>query len=164
MLDLKVTLVVILCCGIVGSLAKPLLRSGVATIQEDDINYRLPNETAPVHYKVQLMTRIDMSVFAFEGEVQITIEIKETTDQIVVHSRQLNINSIELYEVSIPSRLIAGTIDTYDETTEFLTITSPEALLVTRTYVLIIKYDGFLRSDEAGFYLAQYNDENGRPR
>ncbi|XP_053667806.1 aminopeptidase N-like [Anopheles marshallii] len=140
--------------------------------QDQDTNYRLPNQTYPLKYNIELTTRIhDNTIgdsrFHFEGKVIIQLmaigDPDATTNEITVNYRQINITHVKLWyimqndwEITI---LDDATSFTVDPLREFVTIHSPQPL--NGTYFLELKYNGILREDNGGFYRSSYRDDNG---
>lgn len=131
-----------------------------ATAQEEEIHYRLPNNTRPEAYEVSLKTDIADGNFNFSGEVEIRVNVLEESNFITLHQRQLEIVSARLTgedEEEIPLADFS-----YDSVTEFLTFTTVDRkFAVGEKLFLTIKYTGELRSDGAGFYRSSY-DSNGK--
>ncbi|XP_037921805.1 aminopeptidase N-like isoform X1 [Hermetia illucens] len=126
--------------------------------KDDFISYRLPNNTRPISYDIDITTRVDKGDFTFTGQVDIFLIVVNETHDITIHARQLTINFIELKSQFFPS--VYPTVYSYDNETEFLRIYTG-VILKPGGYTLRIKYEGELRKDNAGFYLSTYTDDNG---
>lgn len=129
-------------------------------ILEDDLNYRLPNDSRPLRYDLWLKTDVDRNVFDFDGLVKIQILIIERTQTITLHARQLAIDNIDLRDrdgMLIQTNLI----NNYDNILEFLVISLPAEVTENEEIILDISYHGMLREDGSGFYRASYQNENG---
>lgn len=135
----------------------------------NDEEYLLPGTTIPYHYDVKISTKIDEGIFDFEGEVTIHIEDIHETNIIVLHTRNLTIDEIHVYD---ETRLFEYEIiepPYYNEHLEFLEITLKDFILVPGDkYVVHILYNGVLRgvrvgnsNDEAGFYRGSYTNAAG---
>lgn len=146
---------------------------GVRNIEKkfEDISYRLPTNTKPLHYDIHLTTNLHLNEssqqpdpkWQFTGKVTIMLAPTETTRSITLHSRQQTINSIELKKDDVEIDL-AQPLGAYNETLEFLTLTLAEDesdLTIDEKYTLIIEYNATLRDDNAGFYRSSYKNENG---
>lgn len=141
--------------------------------QVDGENYRLPNNSYPVRYDLELTTYVheDGSArqFLFDGKVKIELVVKnEGNSSITVHYRKTTITHVKLW-----SQLENGTdhvlLDdnssfTLDVKREFLTVSPPRDVVLNGTYFLEIEYNGELRKDNAGFYRSSYLDDDGRTR
>lgn len=129
-------------------------------LEEDDGGYRLPKETAPSHYTIQLKTSVHQGDIDFQGVVDIHLDVVESTDKIVVNSRGLDIVSATLYSVEDGELvLLEQPLETYDEQTEQLTFQCSSTLDLG-SYVLTIDYTGQLQSSGSGFFRRFYRDEN----
>lgn len=127
----------------------------------DNVNYRLPNNTKPLEYDIQLETYLEKKDnFTFNGTVTITFKVVEKgTKEITIHARQLTITGTP--------KLILGGANfeleqyKYDKTTEFLTFPLKDnSLLENGVYTLTLSYTGELRTDMGGFYRSSYVNEN----
>ncbi|XP_035920050.1 aminopeptidase N-like [Anopheles stephensi] len=141
--------------------------------QSEPLNYRLPNETYPLRYNIELITRIhDDTIgddrFRFEGKVTIqlmaTDDRNAATDTITLNYRQIDITHVKLWYL-IQNEwenviLDDSTSFTVDPVREFLTIHSPQPL--NGSYFLEIKYNGTLREDNGGFYRSSYRTNDGK--
>jgi aminopeptidase N len=109
----------------------------------DNIDYRLPNNTKPLHYDVWLKTDIDQGISNFSGQLTISnVRLERDTGSLVQSSVDFNRN----------------------ETVEFLTITPTRVLNKDLRYRVIITYFGILRNDDAGFYRSSYVDRSGKKK
>ncbi|XP_050068660.1 aminopeptidase N-like [Anopheles maculipalpis] len=145
---------------------------GLSHAQTEPLNYRLPNQTYPLKYNIELTTRIhDDTIgedrFRFEGKVTIqliaTDDHNGVTDTITLNYRQIDITHVKLWNL-IQNQWENVILDdsnsfTVDPVREFLTIQSPQPL--NGTYFLEIKYNGTLREDNGGFYRSSYRNSNG---
>lgn len=144
---------------------RPIDHNFINTFDASDtnqVNYRLPNNTIPVQYTISLETSIHENNFKFSGEVSITLRALESTKNITIHNRQLNIKSANLKKIG------SGTswkpTYTTDKTTEFLVFTVPDELEKDQLYTLDISYEGDLRTDMAGFYRSSYVNSKNETR
>lgn len=130
---------------------------------DDDLHYRLPNNTKPIHYDIHLTTNIHngQTEQPFTGIVKIHIQVVEPSTEITLHSRQQTIEKVELLsatetvlESDVPFRK--------QDDVEFLIIT-PAVVELTTSLELIVRitYSAFLRDDNMGFYKSSYKNEAG---
>lgn len=123
----------------------------------DGIDYRLPNNTIPIHYDIWLSTDIHASIFEFDGIVTIKIKALENTSDITVHFRQITIANADLLDEN--GVLIQANVTfSQDLVRDFLIIRPQNLLIINQTYHVRISYNGTLRNDDAGFYRGSYID------
>lgn len=125
-------------------------------------NYRLPNNTVPVSYDVELWTEVHTGKREFQGKVKIDLQVIEATNTITLHARQTSD-----YKASIVSKDTANSnpiplTTTYESTREFLRLTPTSGntnFAANTNWTLTIEYTGLLRTDQGGFYLSSYTDD-----
>ncbi|EDS27417.1 protease m1 zinc metalloprotease [Culex quinquefasciatus] len=139
--------------------------------QVDGDNYRLPNNSYPLRYDLELTTYVHEDgserQFRFDGKVKIELIVKDDRNSsITVHYRQTTITHVKLWSLFANGTenvlLDDDSSFTLDGRREFLTVT-PTSLHVG-TLFLEIEYYGELRKDNAGFYRSSYVDDTGRTR
>lgn len=110
---------------------------------------RLSKDVNPIRYKISL--KPDLEIFTFEGEEEITLEIKKSSNKITLHSAEL-----EILEARIISskKILQGKV-TYDLEAETATILFPFAISIG-TPVLKLKFTGILNDKMRGFYRSRY--------
>ncbi|KAM8705012.1 hypothetical protein ACLKA7_009467 [Drosophila subpalustris] len=137
--------------------------SSIETRADDNSedNYRLPNNTVPVSYNVELWTDVHNGTREFKGIVKIDLQVIEATNTITLHARQT-----DNYTASIVSKDTANSNSipltvTYESKREFLLLTSTSNFDANTNWTLTIEYTGFLRTDQGGFYISSYTDDEG---
>ncbi|CRL02760.1 CLUMA_CG015821, isoform A [Clunio marinus] len=129
--------------------------------EDDEVEYRLPNNTIPLKYYLWLSTKVDQEIFEFSGRVRIHIRVLEPTLLVKLHARQLNIESISL--VNEEGDILASPLlSNYDLQTEILLIVLPNEFATGDELFLHIEYNGILREDGSGFYRASYIDSDDK--
>lgn len=147
-----------------------LARSGsffsVVQVPSDDVEtFRLPNNTRPIRYDIQLTTDIHRAEFNFSGVVRILIEALENTSEITLHYRQITIDTVNLWSSAETPVLLEGNITpALDERLEFIRIPTAEELVAHEHYIVEVEYNGILREDNFGFLRASYRDSDGETR
>nr|XP_014098397.2 aminopeptidase N-like [Bactrocera oleae] len=136
--------------------------AGIGYEGRADINYRLPNNTEPIHYDIDLTTNVHNGTRNFTGKVQILLTVTEDTRTIVVHARQL-----QDFEASIRngSGIEYELLSTYEVEREFLQLTPRLASLNLNrgtNWTLTITYKGLLRTDTGGFHRLSYTDADNK--
>ncbi|XP_034486438.1 aminopeptidase N [Drosophila innubila] len=140
--------------------------SNIETRADDnsDYNYRLPNNTVPVSYNVELWTEVHTGKREFQGKVIIDLQVIEATSSITLHARQTeNFKASIISKDTVNSNSIPLTV-TYESRREFLLLTptsSTNNFAANTNWTLTIEYTGFLRTDQGGFYLSSYTDDEG---
>ncbi|XP_037044998.1 aminopeptidase N-like [Bradysia coprophila] len=136
----------------------------IEPFEDEYIGYRLPNDTRPETYDVQLRTWVHEENFEFTGEVNIGIITVTETNAITLHTRQLNIVQIRLFTTGggpIPGLISIGPY-TYNSTYEFMRIPINSVLPANTRYNLEIRYSGTLRTNQGGFYRSSYLNNAGQ--
>ena len=77
------------------------------------LNSSLPRNLVPVHYEVDLkpiLTPDASGTFWFNGSSKVTFTVKKKTDKVLIHSRDLDYNSLKLTseQVGMHYRTIFG--------------------------------------------------------
>lgn len=133
--------------------------------EQPSISYRLPNDTRPISYDVQLTTHIHTQTdFSFTGVVAARFVTDVASNTITLHQRQLTIGTYSLV-LAGTTTIIPLNAFNYDTVTEFLTFTLTTGTLnVNSEYILTINFNGTLRTDQAGFYRSSYLANDGSRR
>lgn len=120
-----------------------------------NVNYRLPNDTVPLHYDLTLETDLDN----FNGSVKITIFAKENTNTVTLHAQNLEV--IDLIVTNSNDEEITIKEIEIQEDVNFFVIHLVKNLIQDEIYYLNFRqFRGKLATDNDGFYLALY-EENG---
>ncbi|XP_058121714.1 aminopeptidase N-like [Anopheles ziemanni] len=144
----------------------------VRSIQATELNYRLPNNTFPLRYNIELTTNIHNDTigddrFRFDGKVTIQLMAigQPIENNITLNFRQINIKHVKLWHIQNGWEQILiddGISFTLDQVREFVTVHSPQPL--NGSYYLELQYNGTLREDNAGFYRSSYRTDDGSVR
>ncbi len=113
-------------------------------------NVRLPGHVRPERYKIML--RPNFEDFTFEGEETIYLTLEKSAKEIILHSVDLEILSVEWIHKS--KEVWAGKIS-YDKKGETATFTFPKNLQKGKGE-LKLKFKGFLNDKMRGFYRSKY--------
>ncbi|XP_053672602.1 aminopeptidase N-like [Anopheles nili] len=130
-----------------------------------ELRYRLPRYIVPTHYDLAIESRVHTGNRAYNGSVDIHVEVRQQTSTIYVHNRGLRITANELYLAESNANV------TFLETLRYVTdaerefsIFSIRRALIPGQYILHLDFEGDMRVDEDGFYLSSYRDVNGDRR
>lgn len=125
-------------------------------------DYILPTNVKPLRYNITLKPNLDLETI--EGSVQIELLALENTRNITIEKRSVTIDDSSVV-VEGPSGVIAVDEPTWYDDIEHYVINLQEELHANEKYNLTIgSYSGFLHTDNGGFYLAKYIDEEGFER
>lgn len=147
-----------------------------ATLIEDEItSFRLPNETIPVHYNLEITTRIHEDQFDFNGTVDIQVFVKNSTNKIVLHSKDLVISDLCLVDIetgvrqkNVVYKLLShfSMLVIYSASNDVVESDDESFLKQGRTYLLSIKYSGRINNVSNnrtfGIYAASYKNIENR--
>uniref|UniRef100_A0A1A9W2N7 Aminopeptidase n=1 Tax=Glossina brevipalpis TaxID=37001 RepID=A0A1A9W2N7_9MUSC len=124
---------------------------------------RLPNTTFPLHYHLHIKTNIHRNDLMYIGNMTIDIDVRESTDEIVLHAKDLNNFTLSVYDLETGLPLHDLTYS-YDANNSFLIIHAHEYYQVFEAgfkYRLEILYEGIINEIFLGLYWLQYqNNEN----
>lgn len=130
---------------------------------QDEASFRLPTDTIPMHYRVQLTTDIDRGDFNFSGVVHVRLQALANTSEIILHYRQLTIENINLFYAgnATPILIESDLAHTLDEVREWVIIPTAQELEIYEQYIVEIAFSGVLRTGNLGFYRSSYRDSEG---
>uniref|UniRef100_A0A182VX16 Aminopeptidase n=1 Tax=Anopheles minimus TaxID=112268 RepID=A0A182VX16_9DIPT len=144
-----------------GSLDEDALK--LASAQE--LRYRLPSYIVPTHYKVSLDTQVHTGNRSYSGSVDIHLDIRQQTKTIYVHNRGLRITFNELYlSDSAANITLLETLRYTEDVEREFTIFAIRRAIAPAEYILRLDFEGQLRTDDDGFYMSSYRNENGTRR
>lgn len=122
-------------------------------------NIRLPLSIEPIHYSLRIHPNVTTDKFL--GSVNIEINVKASTDFIVLHSKQLNINEAK---VTSGKRTVETKQVKYCTSREQMAILLQEKLKPNSNYMLSIKFTGQLSAQSEGLYKTGYKNAVGQQR
>lgn len=141
------------------------LRQIVSTNMSNSAQFsRLPSNVVPVHYDLEIKPNLEK--FTFEGKVAVNLEIKDTTQKIILHSLDLAITKITFKESSGGIlNLEDFQLNVDDET---LTLNLPNALTAPSegkaSGTLQMEFTGEINNTMKGFYRSKYFTSSGEER
>ncbi|KAJ8344157.1 hypothetical protein SKAU_G00314860 [Synaphobranchus kaupii] len=125
-------------------------------------NMRLPKDLVPEEYEVFLqpylyaqVTNITNQSFAFTGHSVVKFNCVKPTSRIFIHSKDLNVNFMQVTNENGTVLHIIGSTFMEDES-NFLEIVLRERLRAPGTYYLRTKFEGEMLDDLTGIYVSQY--------
>ncbi|XP_051168547.1 aminopeptidase Q-like [Leptopilina boulardi] len=131
---------------------------------QQSINYRLPNATKPLHYKLKFEPHLSKDNFTFDGEAEILVEILSKTNNITLHSVNLTIFEEETFligeEENNNNNNFSQPIEhIYEDESEFF-ILKFDNQLQPGNYTLMIKFTGAMNDEPRGFFWDSYTNDN----
>lgn len=130
-------------------------------------SYILPDYVRPKHYDLKIKTDIKNGAKKFQGSVEIKIEILNFTNEIVLHSRELQIDKFQLVENDRFSEVKLENLLNEDERDFLVFKIADGGTLIPSTknyYFLRVEFHGDMRNDEKGFFMSSYLNENKTKR
>lgn len=126
------------------------------------MSYRvlLPADVEPEHYDLTLEP--DLEKFTFEGTVKITVDVKEATDKVVLHQKEMVVWSAKFIPSDGSATLSANEISL--KVSEMTVTLGFDTVLPVGKGVLEVVFTGILNDKMAGFYRSQYTDSSGKKR
>jgi hypothetical protein len=128
-------------------------------------NIRLPESVIPLTYELFMWP--NLTLFRFDGNVTVLLDVKTATDFIIFHSKELTIQSCKVTKVSAQNTLertvrIIQTLEYVRNEQYYLQLESQ--LLPGEKYQLLIEFNGTLTDSLAGFYRSSYETLSGEKR
>jgi len=149
-----------------------LLEEAVSSdIRDTNIDYRLPTNVKPIHYKITLDPLIqepgtieELVPSNFTGEVIIRVMVLEETGHITLHYSDLTIENVTITEASTGTDMPVS--ETYDNVTHFWVLSlntsavdeAERKFKANQEYLITTNYIGHHRDDMYGFYRSSYKD------
>lgn len=131
----------------------------------DVASYRLPRHVSPSHYDIHIKTylpgygwKADENKLTFEGNVNILLDIKETTDKLVLHSSSLNIISATFQSDEQNVSISHWNVQTESQ---FLTFYLNNTVKVQSSAGIQINFQGKVRTDGLGLFATNSTREDG---
>lgn len=123
----------------------------------EEVNNRLPNDTRPVNYKLKFEPHLIGNNFTFDGEAEIRIQISRVTNNVTLHSKNLNIIEEETFLIG-NNQTLAPNCHIYVEEGEFL-ILNFDSELPLGIFTMRLKFHGEMNNKPRGFFWDYYTDE-----
>nr|XP_033335060.1 uncharacterized protein LOC117225525 [Megalopta genalis] len=123
-------------------------------------DYRLPENLVPLTYSIHMKPFID--TFKYEGEVDITAEVKQRTNTIVLHCLTKIVEADVRVSVGDSTIDIVDIATTYDY--DFLELKLGKELTVGEIVNIHIPFSGMINDIGKGFYRSWYTTDSGEIR
>ncbi|XP_035897097.1 glutamyl aminopeptidase isoform X1 [Anopheles stephensi] len=125
----------------------------------ETLGFRLPRHIRPVHYELWLQP--DLQRETFTGRVGIELNVSESTNYLVLHSKKLNISETVLRALAAdekPEREI-NISRAYEMPEHEYWVIETQAEIGAGAYRLNVQFDGNLADRIIGFYSSKYLDK-----
>lgn len=116
--------------------------------------FKLPNLVRPSKYHLELQTDIQDGNTEFSAKVAIYIDVFEDVVEVVLHSLNLTVESVEIWNIDGVEPLERPISFTFDKDQEIMKITGV-ALAAGSEYILKIAYAGKFHKNFIGAYKSQ---------
>ncbi|XP_046398983.1 aminopeptidase N-like isoform X1 [Ischnura elegans] len=131
-------------------------------VDRDPDYYRLPKGVTPLTYELRMIPFLDEDNQTFKGDVTIKLLINSATRNITLHSRELNVSDIRIFEFNPPNVEIPVQNIRLKPDRDFLVVESQMTLVENKMYILRLKFEGELGDNNVGFFKRSYEDSMGR--
>lgn len=125
-------------------------------VDKDKAKYRLPTKVIPSKYTINLTPYLLNDKFTFNGKVLISVNVVEQTELIVLHSVDLQIQSVIVKngrnEIKTKKPIVVSEFD-------FLQIELDRKVDSGTSLTIEITYTGEVTSEPRGFYRSFYTHE-----
>lgn len=122
-------------------------------------DHRLPDHIRPTAY--DLVLQPNLTTDTFDGQVNITVNVRSPTDYFILHAHLLNVT---FFQVKYQNGTVVK-VDTafpYEENEFFVIVLQHQ--VENGNYYLLFRFNGSLVNEIVGFYKSEYIDSNGEKR
>jgi aminopeptidase N len=117
----------------------------------------LPDTVKPINYDISIYDLELGGAFSYQGTVNILSKIIKSSKEITLNTHQLKIHSAEVQlEHTKTQQSFKATDISYDAPRQRATLTFPEQLPTSEKALIVIKFQGTINNDMAGFYRSKY--------
>ncbi|XP_074848073.1 glutamyl aminopeptidase isoform X2 [Carettochelys insculpta] len=120
-------------------------------------NFRLPTYINPTHYELEIKPEMDADIYT--GTVSITIMLDKATKNLWLHLRETKITEMPVLRKSSGDQITLTECFIYEQH-EYVVMGAEETLSANNSYILTLKFQGWLNGSLVGFYRTTYT-ENG---
>jgi len=117
----------------------------------------LPDNIKPVHYDISLFDLELGGAFSYQGSVSILCKILKSSKEITLNTHLLKIHSAEVsLEHTKTQQTFKSSGISYHAPRQRATISFSEELPASEKATVVIKFEGTINNDMAGFYRSKY--------
>lgn len=130
------------------------------TVKERRAIQHLPEDVRPLHYDLTLMPNLETG--EFKGKVNITLEISSARNNLMLHSKNLSIDTVELMYVNTSVTVEVQNVEDspVDEMIKIVT----KDMLMEGSYHVVLTYSGTMLNRIVGLYMSHYRNEANESR
>lgn len=132
----------------------------VGIVKEKRAIQHLPQDVIPSHYDLTLMPNLDTG--EFKGKVNITLVILSARNNLMLHSKNLSIDTVELMNVNKSVMVQVQNVED-SPLDEMIKIVTKE-VLPKGVYHVVLKYSGSMLNRIVGLYMSHYKNEANQSR
>jgi len=134
--------------------------AAAAAAEKMDV-YRLPNDTEPLSYRLNVGPVVGDGdgPFTFSGNVAINVRARTSTAVLTLNADAgLTVSSVEVIDAETSTKVEVTGSDAADKNEQLKIRLGDPGLIAGREYEVKIAYSGYLRDDMTGFYKSSYVD------
>ncbi len=133
------------------------------------VNFRLPRNFLPFEYELEVKTYVGVNEslwsadknYHFEGSIIMHLTCIKTSNEIVFHSKNLILSSIEISSENDQNVQIIKSTEA-DIETDFVYVKLNKMCNLNNTYQLIVNFSGVLVKELYGYYRSSYVDSKNQ--
>lgn len=119
-----------------------------------EINYRLPNDTFPLHYDIYLYP--NLAEATFDGSVKIHLHVLKSRTFLLVHTKFLDIISTKLHEETNGDEI--SIIENFEYIPNEFWVVKLKSEISPGFYILTMQFKGSLIKDVVGLFKTDYTN------
>jgi aminopeptidase N len=117
----------------------------------------LPDTVKPINYDLSIYDLELGGAFSYQGSVSILSKITRSTRDITLNAHQLKLHGAEVFVEQAKTQVhFESTGISYDVPRQRVTISFPDDLPASDKALIVIKFQGTINNDMAGFYRSKY--------
>jgi len=139
---------------------RPLATEAPVLQEPWERQYRIPEDTLPLHYDLYLHP--DLQAGMFSGQVAIKVAVTSPKSFLVAHVKEMNVTSTKLKDESTGTYLELK--DYFEYKPNQFWVVLPKMELKKGNYSIDLEFNGSLNDKIVGFYKSVYTNKNGEKR
>lgn len=128
-----------------------------------ELDYRLPNDTLPLHYEIYLHP--DLVSGTFTGKVAIHLNVTKPRDFVLIHIKYLTISSTSVHKGIEANGEQISLGETFEYVPNEFWVVKLRSAMQPGLYTINMDFTGSLTKDIVGFYKSNYyNSDTNQTR